>query len=265
MTAIMHSQQIVCVISAHDEEPTIGQVVEDVFDCHHQMGINVRVIVAADHCTDRTAQVAHIAGAEVLTLAGGTRGLGRAFSAGVAAALASRPIAILHIDADGQYDCGDIPRLVDRFARGADLVIGNRLHVRPVGMTRSRYMHNAASSRVLGACLGLEVADAQSGFRLFGERVAQMPIRSTFTYVHEQLARTAAEDLQIAFVPIAFRPRTYGCSRLAPTISHYVSESASGFVRHTAPAILKRQHQRAKNAWERWSGPDISWMLRSSL
>ena len=69
------STRAVVLVPAHDEE----EVIRDTLAALARLDPPaVRVVVVADHCTDRTAEVAREAGAEVLERDGGDRGKGAA-------------------------------------------------------------------------------------------------------------------------------------------------------------------------------------------
>ena len=57
--------RFVVLVPAHDEERLIGETVRALLDTDYPRG-RIRIVVVADHCTDRTAAAAAAAGAEVL-------------------------------------------------------------------------------------------------------------------------------------------------------------------------------------------------------
>ncbi|PTL71429.1 glycosyl transferase [Rathayibacter caricis DSM 15933] len=99
---------VLVVVPAHDEEERIGGLIASVQASATRLlrshpGLAVRLLIAADGCTDATAERARAAGAEVLELE--RCGVGAARSAGIAHALSSAPapverIWIANTDAD---------------------------------------------------------------------------------------------------------------------------------------------------------------------
>ncbi|NRG41540.1 glycosyltransferase family 2 protein [Rathayibacter sp. VKM Ac-2835] len=83
-------EQVLIVVPAHDEEERIGAAVASVLRSAEHLALAhppvvVRLIVAADGCTDATVERARAAGAEVLELE--RCGVGAARAAGIAHAL----------------------------------------------------------------------------------------------------------------------------------------------------------------------------------
>ena len=120
--------KVAIIIPAHNEAPTIGDVVGDAFRALRALNAEGEVIVAASGCTDGTAEVAANAGAKVI---GAPIGKGAAIAAGIRACRAD---LICLTDADVRY-FGDVPLaaiLIAPIMRGlADATIAD-LHWRPV-------------------------------------------------------------------------------------------------------------------------------------
>ncbi|PPH49589.1 glycosyltransferase family 2 protein [Rathayibacter sp. AY1E1] len=100
--------QVLVVVPARDEEERIGGLIASVQAsathlAHRAPGIGMRLVVAADGCSDATVERARAVGAEVLELA--RCGVGAARSAGIAHALSSvaaplEQVWIANTDAD---------------------------------------------------------------------------------------------------------------------------------------------------------------------
>ncbi len=124
------------------------------------------VIVIDDGSSDDTSAAALDAGAALIRLAS-NRGKGAALRAGFARILGEGAVAAVTLDADGQHDPGEIPRLVDCFRRTrAGLVIGTRAHLERE-MRPARRLGNRVSRSAISLIAGIAVPDAQSGFRLY--------------------------------------------------------------------------------------------------
>ena len=89
------------------------------------------------------------------------KGNGAAVKSGARAA--SRPLMLL-MDADGQHDPADIPRLVARYEEGYDMVVGARAATTHAGLLRR--LGNAFFNRFASWMVTQRIEDLTSGFRL---------------------------------------------------------------------------------------------------
>src|ERR687895_116099 len=115
---------VVLFLPAHDEEASVAAVVRRVPS--RVAGQPVVCVVIDDGSTDRTAERARSAGAEVVSL-GRNHGLGAAVRRGLAEGLQRGAAAVAFCDADGEYAPEELERLIapildDR----ADYVVGSR-------------------------------------------------------------------------------------------------------------------------------------------
>jgi glycosyltransferase involved in cell wall biosynthesis len=148
----------VALIPAYQAEETVGDVVRGA-----RRHVD-RVLVVDDGSTDRTAERAAEAGAEVLRLPENT-GKGTAARAGLERILASDATHVVFLDADGQHDPDDLPALLGAARQGEAFVIGSRV-ARPEETPAVRYRTNEIGSRILTRMTGHEVEDGQSGYRV---------------------------------------------------------------------------------------------------
>jgi len=92
----------VVVIPAHDEEAVIGRTVADL---RCETGEEATILVVADNCTDRTAELARAAGASVIVRnEPERRGKGFALAAAREHLRASEPEVVIVMDADCRLD-----------------------------------------------------------------------------------------------------------------------------------------------------------------
>lgn len=113
---------VVCaVIPCFNEAEHIADVIREAKK-HVDM-----VVVADDHSTDGTRDIAEAEGAFVL-LNTGPKGAGTNTYMGVAAAYMMGADIIVTLDGDGQHDASQIPNLLKPVKEGkADIVVGARL------------------------------------------------------------------------------------------------------------------------------------------
>ena len=150
---------ICALIAAYNEGQHVGAVVTDTAPHVAQ------VFVVDDGSTDTTAARAREAGAVVLGHER-NRGKGCAIRTGLLHVLQQPCTHVLLLDADGQHDPSEIPKLVARAERGAgEFVIGERELVKEA-MPAARFYSNRIGSRILSWFIGADIADSQSGFRL---------------------------------------------------------------------------------------------------
>jgi glycosyltransferase involved in cell wall biosynthesis len=148
----------VALVPAYEVASTVGRVVLGIRDSVE------RVIVVDDGSTDATADEAERARAEVLRLPA-NGGKGAALRAGLELALASEATHVAFVDADGQHDPADLPKLLAAARAGEEFVIGSRM-AEPDSIPAYRYRTNEIGSRILSRMTGLEIEDAQSGYRV---------------------------------------------------------------------------------------------------
>lgn len=102
------------VIPAHDEERTITPTIQSVLA---QCDETDRVVVVADNCNDRTADVCRQLGVEVVERTDSSRrGKGFALAAGVDSIASAPPAVVVFFDADVLLSAGCIDHLVEAAA-----------------------------------------------------------------------------------------------------------------------------------------------------
>lgn len=185
----------VAVIPAHDEESTVEDVVRRAAR-HVDL-----VLVVDDGSSDRTHDRAETAGAQVLRLSP-NRGKGGALVAGLKAAQALGASRVVTLDADGEHDPDEIPRLLAALDEH-DVVLGWR----EVYRSGARRLLNGLALfwfRVLDP----SIRDTICGFRAFrAEALAHVQNDAGgFAYEHEVILRAVLAGLRMTSVPITTVP-----------------------------------------------------------
>lgn len=109
------SVRMAILVPAHDEEGGIGRTVSEL---RRELGDNDRLIVIADNCSDRTAEVAREAGAEVIVRTDPERrGKGYALSFGAQYLTQNPPDVVVVMDADCRVERGNLRQLAELAAR----------------------------------------------------------------------------------------------------------------------------------------------------
>ncbi|MDX1632905.1 MAG: glycosyltransferase family 2 protein [Thermoanaerobaculia bacterium] len=188
---------VIAVLPAYDCEGSVGPVVAGL-----RRHLST-VIVVDDGSRDDTAREAREAGAVVESFSE-NRGKGRALRRGMEEALERDPEALLLLDADGQHDPEDSPRLLQAWDRDRpDIVIGARLDD-PEAIPSVRYWTNYIGSRILSWMTGLELLDSQSGYRLVSaELLRELSLESDgYAIESEMLIKAAHRGARIVHVPV---------------------------------------------------------------
>lgn len=201
--------KIIAIIPAYNEESTIGDIIRTT--CLY---VN-EILVVNDGSTDKTAQVAENAGASVMDNII-NRGLGRTVQRGYDEAIKRGANIVVQIDADGQYDPEEIPKLIEPIIENkADFVLGSRLENLKYKMPRVKEFGNKAFSWLLRRITGTDIKDGQTGFRAIRREVLEnVRSRGDFTYTQEMIIKASNEGWRIESIPVNFYPRNAGESRL---------------------------------------------------
>jgi len=220
------------VVPTYNEVESLPGLLHAVAGALDDRGLDHRVLVVDDASPDGTGALAerHARRDErvaVLHRAAKT-GLGDAYVAGFTAALDGGARRIVQMDADGSHDPQAIGALVAATGiGGADVALGSRYVAG--GSTPGWGLRRRALSRGGSAyarlLLGLQLRDLTGGFKCW-RAVALAPVlREPLTlqgygFQIELTHRAVRAGLAVAEVPITFRDRTAGQSKLgAATIS----------------------------------------------
>lgn len=197
-----------------------------------------RILIVDDNSPDGTGGIAERLARESddLEVLHRTKkeGLGPAYVAGFQRVLEAGAGVAVQLDADFSHDPADIPRLLEAAAH-ADVVIGSR-YVEGGGVPdwglRRRAMSRVGSAYAQLA-LGLPYRDLTGGFKAIRSEVLEsIDLSSTashgYAFQVELTYRAARAGFRIAEVPIQFRDRKAGNSKMSARI---VIEAAIGVPR----------------------------------
>ncbi|MGH2532781.1 MAG: glycosyltransferase family 2 protein [Thermomicrobiales bacterium] len=205
------------VIPALNEEAAIGGLVEEILAVARRPELPVIVsgIVVVDNgSTDATAARAAAAGATVVLET--RRGYGRACLSGVMAADAD---LIVLMDGDRSDQPAELPALLAPLLAGdADVVVGSRVlgHAEPGSLMPQQRFGNWLASRLLRVLFGVRVSDIGPFRVLRRDDLLALGMREmTYGWPVEMLARAARQGLRVREVPVSYRNRAGGESKVS--------------------------------------------------
>jgi glycosyltransferase involved in cell wall biosynthesis len=195
----MEASKIAAVIPAYNEEKHIGDVARRT---RQQLD---DVLVVDDGSTDKTAEQARAAGAEVIVHPE-NRGKGESIKTGLRHWLDRQFDFVIILDADGQHR----PEEIDRFVAAAlsadepKLILGNRMKD-VSSMPRVRQIVNRWMSKRISAVCGQEIPDTQCGFRMLHRQLIPEMLGGAprFDYETEMLILASRKGFRIDSVPIS--------------------------------------------------------------
>jgi hypothetical protein len=93
-------------------------------------------------------------------------------------------------------------------------------------MSLSKKIGNKIATITTNLLSGLNISDAQTGFRALTREVAlKLNVLSKYTYTQEMIIQAANKQLRIVEVPINFKRREHGKSRLISNIFSYAKNA----------------------------------------
>jgi len=211
---------ITVIIPTLDEEASIGDVVRAV-----PRELVGRIIVADSGSSDATVARARAAGADVIEVG---RGYGRACLS--AAQVAESADILVYMDGDGADDPASIAALAAPIRSGAfDFVIGSRL--RGEREPGSMSWHQIAAGLFAGFGMrllyGVRYTDMCAFRAIRRDRLLALGMREmTYGWNIEMQMRAAGAGLRILEIPVPYRCRIGGASKVAGSLSGSVTAAA---------------------------------------
>ena len=214
------------ILPTYDEAENVAAIVAATREVLEQAAPGShRILVVDDRSPDGTGDIADRLAAEhddVEVLHRPTReGLGPAYLAGFAHALARGAQLVLEMDSDFSHDPADLARLLAA-AEDADLVLGSR-YVAGGGVSdwgRTRRVVSRGGCLYARSVLGLRVRDLTGGFKCFRRAVLEaidLPtVRSRgYAFQVELTDRAINAGFRVVELPIVFRDRERGRSKMS--------------------------------------------------
>jgi glycosyltransferase involved in cell wall biosynthesis len=208
------SKRYALIVPALNEAETIADLLRQI-----PRDLFAQIIVVDNGSVDGTASLARENGAEVVSEP--RRGYGRACLAGLEA-LHPATSAVVFMDADLSDDPMDLTRLVRRFETGGlDLAIGSRMlgNSEPGALTPLQRFGNWLTTRLIRWIWNVSFTDL-GPLRIVGcEALGRLDLHDPdFGWNVEMQAKAASLRLRIAEVPVQYRKRRFGKSKISGTI-----------------------------------------------
>lgn len=212
--------KILAIVPAYNEEAALPGVIDDLR--HYAPGLDI--VVVNDGSRDRTAQIAAVAGVEILNLPFNL-GIGGAMQTGYRYAQDNHYDVAVQFDGDGQHVAAEINKLLKPLQEGtADIVIGSRfLDQGAYQAPPFRRLGIRIFSTVLSRILGMPLSDTTSGFRAANRMVIDSFARGypeDYPEV-ESLVLLHRERLRISEIAVLMRERSTGRSSITSLQSVY--------------------------------------------
>ena len=217
------------ILPTYNEAENVEAVVRASLAQLEQAGGPHTVLIVDDNSPDGTGEIADRLAGELERVRvlhrPAKQGLGRAYLAGFEVALDDGAELVLEMDSDFSHDPADLPRLIAA-AGAADVVLGSR-YVPGGGVVNWGWMRRALSwggcayARIL---LGLPVRDLTGGFKCFNAHVLRgLDLAGVhadgYGFQIEMTYRAVKAGFTVAEVPILFRERRVGQSKMTPRIA----------------------------------------------
>lgn len=206
MTQTIDQKSISIILPAKNE----GESLKTLLPAIRRLCPEAQILVVNDGSTDDTSLICQDAGIDMVTHPY-SKGNGAAVKSGARTATGK---VLVYMDADGQHQPEDIPRLLAKLDEGYDMAVGARNRNSQAGLHRATA--NGFYNRLASMMVGHRVGDLTSGFRAikadkFRKFLYLLP--NGFSYPTTITMSFFRAGYSIAYIPI-HAPKRIGRSHL---------------------------------------------------
>lgn len=216
-------KKLLVLIPALNEEENIGRIISEI--PKKIKGIDrIDVLVINDGSTDKTLKIAESHGAKTISHPS-NMGLGISFARGVDYAINNKYEYMVNIDGDGQFDPGQIPKIVEPVVLGkADFVTASRFlekdHI--PNMSKMKFFGNKMMSQLISNIAQRKFYDVSCGFRAYSrEALLSLNLQGNFTYTQESFIDLVFKKMRVLEVPVKVKYFPLRKSRISSNLLFY--------------------------------------------
>jgi dolichol-phosphate mannosyltransferase len=210
------------VILLYNEEEVIDEFSDRLISSLNDLGTDYEVIFVVEGTDGTFDKIAALSKANPRVRMDYNQerlGLGKAMKKGLGMVDPSSNF-VLTMDADLNHDPEEIQRLLEA-TKCADVIVGCRSKSK--GLVKElpwfKRMVSASTNWILRSAFGMEANDVTSGFRIYStkavESIRDELVSKNFEVTAELLIRAKKKGFSIIEVPISFRRRPRGVSKLS--------------------------------------------------
>lgn len=219
--------KLIINIPAFNEEEKLADTIKSI--PRQFTGIDeVFIQVIDDGSQDETAEIARESGADFIHSHRANRGIGITFRTAVEKALRNGADIMVNIDADGQFDCADILKLIQPILKGeSDMVSADRFSEKTAqDIPWIKSFLNRVAALLIGRFMNTKIYDLTCGFRAYSrEALLRLNLPGDFTYTQEVIIDLLGKNLKIKWIPVKVKYFPERKSRVVRSVYRYVNNS----------------------------------------
>lgn len=223
----LKSYKVLIAIPCYNEEVSLQNTLTSIKN-EMKKYKNFKILLVNDGSSDNSAKIANDLNIEVLNH-NSNLGLGKTFQSAVNFALENQFEYLLTIDADGQFDSGQIHEFIKNIILSkADLVTGSRFlsKSKVSNMPAIRKLGNIIYARIINLICGRKLTDVSCGFRVYSrEALFNLNLTGKFTYTHETIITLSMLNKKIVEIPVNVMYFDNRNSKISGSLLRYAIET----------------------------------------